>query len=267
MSTPRRTVLWLGAYAAAMAWVEAAVVVYLRRLYYSGDLLTLFPMRVWRTSDLLVELAREVATIVMIFAVALLAVPGRARRVAAFLFVFGVWDLCYYLWLKLALGWPVSWADWDILFLIPWAWLAPWSTPAVAALLFALWGGSVLAAEAETTVPRRAWLLSIGGLTLMLASFLEPALPLLGEAPNCRAVRAFALSVGGVPPGHGASDVGALPRTPARGARWRLPRGREKPDRWSEAAASGGCSSEPRHSFRASSRYGLLKRAVKPCCR
>lgn len=178
--TPRRTVLWLGVYAAAMAWLEAAVVVYLRRLYYPDDQLTLLPMRIWRTSDLLVEIGRETATIVMILAVALIAVPGRTRRIAAFLYVFGVWDLFYYLWLKLALGWPVSWADWDILFLIPWAWLAPWFTPAIAALLFALWGGVVIANSAETTVPRRASLLALAGLSLVLASFLEPALPLLG---------------------------------------------------------------------------------------
>jgi len=165
-----------------MAWVEAAVVVYLRRLYYPDGQLTLFPMRVWRTSDLLVELAREAATIAMILAVALLAVPGRTRRLAAFLYVFGVWDLCYYLWLKLALGWPVSWADWDILFLIPWPWLAPWFTPAVVALLFALWGGGVLARETETVVPRRAALLAAAALSLVLASFLEPALPLLGQS-------------------------------------------------------------------------------------
>ena len=187
MPPHRRTVLWLGAYAAAMAWVEAAVVVYLRRLYYPDDQLTLFPMRIWRTSDLLVELAREAATIVMILAVALLAASGRTRRVAAFLYVFGVWDLCYYLWLKLVLGWPVSWADWDILFLIPWAWLAPWFTPAVAALLFALWGGGVLAVAQETVVPRRAALLAVAGLTLMLASFLEPALPLVGQSPEAAA--------------------------------------------------------------------------------
>jgi hypothetical protein len=178
--TPRRTVLWLGAYAAAMAWVEAAVVVYLRRLYYPDDQLTLFPMRTWRTADLLVELAREAATIVMIIAVALLAAGSRTRRAAAFLYVFGVWDLFYYLWLKLALGWPVSWLEWDILFLIPWAWLAPWITPAFAALLFALWGGGVLASAAETVVPRRAVQLAVAGLALMLASFLEPAVPLLG---------------------------------------------------------------------------------------
>jgi hypothetical protein len=170
-----------------MAWLEAAVVVYLRRLYYPDDQLTLFPMRIWRTSDLLVEIVREGATIVMILAVALLAVPTRTRRTAAFLYVFGVWDLFYYLWLKLALGWPVSWTDWDILFLIPWAWLAPWLAPALPALLFALWGGGVLIRATETIVPRRAALIAIAGLTLMLTSFLEPALPLLGQPAEAAA--------------------------------------------------------------------------------
>jgi hypothetical protein len=177
----RRTLLWLGAYAAAMAWVEAAVVVYLRRLYYPDDPLAIFPMRIWPMRDLLVELAREAATIAMILAVALLATVGRVRRTAAFLFVFGVWDLCYYLWLKAALGWPAAWTEWDILFLIPWPWLAPWVAPAAAALLFVVWAAPVLAREEETAVPRRAWVLGAAGLLLMLASFLAPALPLLGD--------------------------------------------------------------------------------------
>jgi hypothetical protein len=177
----RRTLLCLGAYAAAMAWVEAAVVVYLRRLYYPDDPLAIFPLCIWPMRDLLVELAREAATIVMIIAVALLAVPGRVRRTAAFLFVFGVWDLCYYLWLKVALGWPASWTEWDILFLIPWPWLAPWVAPAVVALFFVLWSAPVLAQEEEFVVPRRAWVLCAVGLCLMLASFLAPALPMLGD--------------------------------------------------------------------------------------
>jgi len=178
--TPRLTVLWLGAYAAAMAWIEAAVVVYLRRIHYPENPLTIFPMRIWTVPELLVEVVREAATIVMILAVALLAVPGRTRRTAAFLYVFGAWDLCYYLWLKVVLGWPVSWAEWDILFLIPWPWLAPWLTPALAALLFVLWGGGVLVSEEETAVPHRAWLLAASGLLLMLTSFLEPALGIPG---------------------------------------------------------------------------------------
>jgi hypothetical protein len=185
--TTRRTVLWLSLYAAAMAWIEAAVVVYLRRIHYPETPLEIFPLRVWTGAELLVEIVREAATIVMILAVALLAVPGRVRRTAAFLFVFGAWDLCYYLWLKVMLGWPVSWTEWDILFLIPWPWLAPWFTPAVAALLFVLWGGGVLIREAETEVPPRALAGATTGLLLMLASFLEPFLRMTG-AGNAGAV-------------------------------------------------------------------------------
>jgi hypothetical protein len=181
--------VWLGVYAVAMAWVESALVVYLRRLYYPEDPLTMFPLRIWPMRDLLLELVREAATIVMILTVALLAVEGRVRRTAAFLFVFGVWDLCYYLWLKAALGWPLAWTEWDVLFLIPWPWLAPWVAPAGAALLFVLWSAPVLAREGETDVPPRAWALGTAGLALMLASFLAPALPLLGAGPA--AVAAF----------------------------------------------------------------------------
>ena len=48
----RRSVVgigWLTAYAIAMAHVEAAVVIYLRRLYHAGDPLTVFPLRRCRT--------------------------------------------------------------------------------------------------------------------------------------------------------------------------------------------------------------------------
>jgi len=189
VKSARRTLLWLGVYAAAMAWVESTLVVYLRRLYYPDDPLVIFPLRIWPMRDLLLELVREAATVAMILAVALLAVAGRVRRTAAFLFVFGVWDLCYYLWLKIALGWPATWTEWDILFLIPWPWLAPWLTPAAAALLFVLWAAPILARDEETAVPRRAWVLGTGGLALMLASFLAPALPLLGGDPA--AIAAF----------------------------------------------------------------------------
>jgi hypothetical protein len=160
------------------------VVVYLRRVYYPGNPASLFPMRLWEPTDLLVELAREAATLVMILAVAVLAVTGRVRRIAAFVFVFGVWDLFYYLWLKVALDWPRAWGEWDILFLITWAWLAPWMAPALIALLVAGWGAAILLRAVEPAVPRRAWALAVTGLLLALASFLAPALPLLGAGPE-----------------------------------------------------------------------------------
>ena len=117
---------WLTAYAIAMAQVEAALVIYLRRLYYADDPLTLFPLTMMPNPDLATEVARELATIVMIAGVAFLHAKRGTRVFAAFLYVFGLWDIAYYGWLKLMLGWPTSWLEWDVLFLIPWPLLGPW---------------------------------------------------------------------------------------------------------------------------------------------
>lgn len=171
----------LGIFAAAMGYVEAAVVVYLRRIYLPGGRLSLFPLQGMDPADLAVELGREAATVVMIVAVSLVAASGRVRRLAAFLFVFGVWDLGYYLWLKVLAGWPASWGEWDVLFLIPWVWLAPWYTPALVAALFAAWGAAVLASAREHALSRGAVALAVAGLGLVQASFLEPALSLPGD--------------------------------------------------------------------------------------
>ena len=174
----KRVVLWLTLYAVAMAFLEAAVVGYLRGLYYPENILQIFPPRMFRPLDFVVELGREAATLVMMVSVALLAVPRNPTRIfAAFVYQFGVWDIFYYVWLKLTIGWPVRWGEWDILFLIPWAWLGPWMTPVVIALLFAVWGFLVLTDSREprlSGVFLGAFLL---GVVLALGAFLQPAFP------------------------------------------------------------------------------------------
>jgi hypothetical protein len=45
------------------------------------------------------------------------------------MFVFGIWDLFYYVWLKVCLGWPSSLLTWDVLFLIPVPWVGPVLAP------------------------------------------------------------------------------------------------------------------------------------------
>lgn len=124
-------VVLLAAFAAAMAFAEAAVVVYLRTLIGAGPL---FPMKDLPPLLLSVEIGREVATLVMIVSVAVLSVRGGARRMGAFLFVFSVWDVLYYAWLRIAIGWPAGVRDWDILFLIPLPWIGPvWSALLICA--------------------------------------------------------------------------------------------------------------------------------------
>lgn len=175
----RALLLWLAAYAIAMALVEAAIVVHLRHAYYPENPRALFPLRLLSADDLALELAREIATVVMMLAVAVLAARGIVHRVAAFVYVFGLWDLFYYVWLKLYLGWPSQWLEWDILFLIPWPWFGPWLAPALIALLFALWGGWVLARPRDLRLRRTDALLFAAGALLALAAFLAPAWPLL----------------------------------------------------------------------------------------
>jgi hypothetical protein len=176
-----RILIWLTLYAIAMAYVEAALVVHLRQLYYADNLLTIFPLHLLSHSDLAIELLREVATILMLVTVALLAERDSGRRFAAFMFIFGIWDLAYYGCLKLLIDWPQTWLEWDVLFLLPWPWFGPWITPAAIALLFTAWGAWVLLFEHQ---PRFTWfsaVLFVAGAALGLAAFLLPAAALLPQ--------------------------------------------------------------------------------------
>ena len=176
-----RILIWLTLYAIAMAYVEAALVVHLRQLYYADNLQAIFPLQLLSHTDLTIELIREVATILMLVAVAFLADRDIGRRFAAFVYIFGVWDLGYYGFLKLLIDWPQAWLEWDVLFLLPWPWFGPWITPAVIALLFTGWGAWILLSDRQ---PRFNWLsasLFVGGAILGLTAFLLPAAGLLPQ--------------------------------------------------------------------------------------
>jgi hypothetical protein len=181
MTTLQRNTFLLSLFALAMAHVEASLVVHLRSVYYPDNPLALFPLAILSHRDLAIELARELATVVMILTVALLAARGATRVFAAFTYVFGLWDVGYYLWLKQMIGWPVGWLEWDVLFLIPWPWLGPWIAAALIAVLFLLWGGWILLAAPDACFSRSAGILFVLGVLLALVAFLWPAAPLLAE--------------------------------------------------------------------------------------
>jgi len=127
----KKKVVFLVVFAAAMAFVEAAVVVYLRDLLGGGPL---FPMKDLSPKLLTLEIGREGATVVMLLCVASLSFRGGARRMGAFLLAFAAWDIFYYVWLRVAIGWPAGLSDWDILFLIPLPWVGPvWSVLLICA--------------------------------------------------------------------------------------------------------------------------------------
>ena len=177
----KRKLIWLTLFALAMAYVEAALVVHLRQLYYADNPLTIFPLRLLSHTDLAIELIREAATIVMLIAVAFLAERDIGRRFAAFVYSFGIWDLGYYGCLKLLIDWPRLWLEWDVLFLLPWPWFGPWLTPALIALLFAGWGAWILLSTRQPRFTRLSATLFIGGAVLGLTAFLLPAVGLLPQ--------------------------------------------------------------------------------------
>jgi hypothetical protein len=105
---------------------------------------------------------------------------------AAFLYVFGLWDLAYYGWLELMLGWPTSWLEWDVLFLIPWPWLGPWIAPALVAALFVIGGARILLAPAPAQSPAAAALVAfVVGAAIVVGAFLLPGWPFVsGDVPD-----------------------------------------------------------------------------------
>jgi len=113
----------------AMAYLESAVVVYLRELYYPEGFK--FPLKEIPTFIYITEIGREIATIVMLWAIAKLVAHNAREWFAYFAYNFGVWDIWYYIWLKLLLNWPATFLEWDILFLIP----VPWGGPVLAPVL------------------------------------------------------------------------------------------------------------------------------------
>ncbi len=126
-------VIWITIFSIAMAFVESAVVVYLRTIYYPDGFA--FPLKEMTDDKLFVEILREIATIFMLLSVACLAGRNAWKRFAYFMMCFGIWDIFYYVWLKVLLDWPSSLLEWDLLFLIPLSWIGPVIAPVSISLL------------------------------------------------------------------------------------------------------------------------------------
>jgi hypothetical protein len=125
------------AYGIAMAFLESAVVVYLQRAL-GMETGVLFPLQDPAGVGELaaIEVGREAATLVMLAAVGWLAGRSWLERLAWTAVAFGAWDILYYAWLWVFIGWPPSLATWDLLFLIPVPWAGPvWSPVAVSVAL------------------------------------------------------------------------------------------------------------------------------------
>src|SRR3954463_7969931 len=175
-------------FAIAMAWVEAAVVLYLRTLVNRID-----PYQRRPLPDIpgLVgaEIAREAATMAMLLSVGWLAGRTARSRFGYLLVAFGVWDIFYYVFLKMLTGWPHTLMDWDILFLIPLPWWGPVITPMLVAALMII-SGTFFADDEQPLWPgRRSQAFCMLGILLVLGAFMFDALALCFNGASMKSIQ------------------------------------------------------------------------------
>ena len=173
-------------YATAMAWVEAAVVFYLRTMIDRIEPYQATPLPVAGGFGF-AEMMRELSTLVMLLTVGFLAGRTWRSRIGYSVIAFGIWDIFYYVFLKVMTGWPHSLLDWDILFLIPLPWWGPVLAPVMIAALMILWGtfASQLEDVSISAAPGwKAWLLNAIGILLALYVFMTDTLRASGGGVN-----------------------------------------------------------------------------------
>jgi hypothetical protein len=180
----RRRIVWLIVFAVAMAYVESAVVVYLRALYYPQGFG--FPLVLIPSGMNAIEMGREAATLVMLLGLAMLAGADRWDRILVFCVGFGAWDLAYYIWLWLFLRWPPSLFTWDELFLIPVPWIGPVVAPAVVSVVLVVGALLLLRRRAggePVAFPLPLLILVFAGGVLVLSSFMLDFKVVLQQLP------------------------------------------------------------------------------------
>lgn len=175
MLTFRKTIFWITLFSIAMGYMESAVVVYLRALYYPEGFS--FPLQPITEAIALTEIYREAATIIMLVVIGIVTGRSNMERFAWFIYCFAVWDIFYYVFLKLLLGWPESFLTWDILFLIPLTWVGPVLAPIIISITMILLASVIIYPERVRNIKVRVkgwdWLLFISGSLIVIISFTE----------------------------------------------------------------------------------------------
>jgi hypothetical protein len=165
-----RNLIWIGLFAIAMAFVEAMIVYYSRLFYYPNGFN--FPLNTKLSSKtLLFEWFREISTIIMLLAIVFLVSKKSSKKLVYFAYVFAIWDIFYYIWLKVTLDWPASFLTWDVLFLIPIPWLSPVIVPIIVSLTMMLFSIVVFKFKING-IKIKEWIFLISGISLILITVL-----------------------------------------------------------------------------------------------
>jgi hypothetical protein len=171
----KKDLFWLSVWGMTFGYLEAAVVVYLREIYYPEGFA--FPLVIIEEPILLTEILREAMTILIMWSTVCLVYQKLQSRVAAFFILFGIWDIFYYIFLKLLLDWPENLTTWDILFLIPSPWLGPVWAPVLVSLGFIYAGTAILLRNRQkyfVTFDRNFIIREFLAVILIIISFMIP---------------------------------------------------------------------------------------------
>lgn len=168
-------IIWVIIFGIAMAYIESAVVVYLRAIFHPEGFE--FPLIKFVNDPMIdVEIYREAATIFVLLAVAAIAGKKFQERFGYFIIAFGVWDIFYYVWLKALLDWPSSLFDWDVLFLIPTTWIGPVIAPVSVSVIMIVCGILIIHSSQKGTEFKPgliSYVLLLAGTAVVLYSFMS----------------------------------------------------------------------------------------------
>ena len=167
-----RLLLVVTSFAIAMGLLESVVVVYLREIFYPRGFE--FPLAPIADHLALIEVFREAATMVMLVCIGILAGRRFSTGFAWFIYSFAIWDIFYYVFLWLFLGWPVSLLTWDVLFLIPTTWTGPVLAPVLVSLTMILLALLILFRAGrgfDSRIPGKIWAGLIVGALILIFGF------------------------------------------------------------------------------------------------
>jgi hypothetical protein len=110
----------------------------------------------------------------MLVGAGIIAGRNLATRFAWFIYAFAIWDIFYYVFLKVLLGWPESLFTWDLLFLIPVTWTGPVLAPVIVSFTMIVLALLLVNLDSKNDIVKITaieWALFILGSLMLIVSF------------------------------------------------------------------------------------------------
>ena len=158
----------------AMGLLETAIVIYLREHYYPEGFA--FPLSLVTRTVAITEFFREGATLIMLVTIGYLSGRNLIERFAYFIYAFAIWDIFYYVFLYVIIGWPSSLFTWDVLFLRPSMWTGPVIAPVLTSLNMILLAFGIIffcGKSKNSKLSRIEWWLLVIGSLIVIAGFMQ----------------------------------------------------------------------------------------------